>query len=159
MRKILLRSKGRKGWADLTEAAFRNEAHLHTLLYEDPRLIPFTDLGEGCPEPRVFVREAGLPGSGSTDLIGVDEQGRITIIECKLATNPEQKRKVIGQVLEYAAFLWRMSYERFDRLFEKECRQAGKPDLAQLVAPEDDPEWSEDEFRGNVETSLLRLAQ
>ncbi|MFB3881901.1 MAG: hypothetical protein ACE149_11595 [Armatimonadota bacterium] len=154
MRKILLRSKGKKGWDQLAESAFRDEAHLQELLYEDPRLIPFADLGEGVPEPRVYVREAGLPGSGSTDLIGVDEFGGITIIECKLATNPEQKRKVVGQVLEYAAFLWRMSYDDFERLFEEEYRTAGKSGLAPLVAPPDDAEWSEEEFRANVESSL-----
>ena len=156
MRKMLLRGVGERGWHEVNQAAFKDESHLQQLLYEDPRLIPFADLGEGYPEPKVFVREAGLPGSGSTDLIGVDEQGRITIIECKLATNSEQKRKVIGQVLEYAAFLWQMSYERFEQLFSREFGAAGKPGLAQMVAPESDPDWSEAEFRGNVGTSLAQ---
>jgi hypothetical protein len=154
MRKMLLRSKGERKWHDVSEAPFRDEAHLQKLLYEDPRLIPFADLGEGYPEPRAFVREAGLPGSGNTDLVGVDEQGRITVIECKLATNPEQKRKVVGQVLEYAAFLWQMSYESFEKLFARSLAAAGKSGLAQLVAPEDNSEWSEAEFPGNVEASL-----
>ncbi len=154
MRKVLLRREGTASWQQAEEAAFQNEDHLQRLLYDDPRLIPFSDLGEGILEPRVFVRESGLPGSGSTDLIGVDEEGRITIIECKLATNPEQKRKVVGQVLEYASFLWQMSYDSFERLFEKAFRAAGKSGLAALVGPEGDSEWSEPEFRGNVQTTL-----
>lgn len=154
MRKILLRDRNGKEWHEVTEAAFKSESHLHDLLYQDPRLIPFADLGEGHPEPRVFVREAGLPGSGSTDLIGVDEQGGITIIECKLATNPEQKRKVIGQVLEYAAFLWQMIYERFEKLFEREFRKVGKTSLPELVAPPEDAEWAEDQFQRSVQAVL-----
>ena len=154
MRKILLRQKDSNAWQHAEEAPFRNEAQLQELLYEDPSLIPFEDLGEGVVAPRVFVREAGLPGSGSTDLIGVDDAGSITVIECKLATNPEQKRKVVGQVLEYAAFLWRMEYDGFERLFEKECAASNAAGLAELVAPVDDAEWSEAEFRGNVESTL-----
>ncbi|MBE9565440.1 MAG: hypothetical protein IMF16_01675, partial [Proteobacteria bacterium] len=156
MRRVLVRPQGQANWQRADEANFEDEAHLQRLLYENPGLIPFADLGEGISEPRVFVREAGLPGSGHTDLIGVDEGGGITIIECKLATNQEQKRKVVGQVLEYAAFLWQMSYDRFDRLFEKEYGPAGKAGLAELVAPEGDTEWSEDDFRGGIGSNLER---
>jgi len=154
MRKVLLRREGTADWQQAREAMFQDEDHLQRLLYDDPRLIPFSDLGEGMLEPRVFVRESGLPGSGSTDLIGVDEEGRVAIIECKLATNPEQKRKVVGQVLEYAAYLWQMGYDGFERLFEKQYRTAGKDGLAALVGPEGDTEWSEAEFRGNVQATL-----
>jgi urease gamma subunit len=41
------------------------------------------------------------------------------IIETKLARNGEIRRKVIGQVLEYAAHLWGMSFEEFDDFFLK----------------------------------------
>ena len=44
----------------------------------------------------------------------MDEDGLITVIECKLSRNPEVKRKVIGQILGYGAFLWQMSYEEFE---------------------------------------------
>jgi len=156
MRRVLVRPEGQADWQRTEEASFKDEAHLQQLLYENPGLIPFADLGEDVPEPRAFVREAGLPGSGYTDLIGVDEGGGITVIECKLATNQEQKRKVVGQVLEYAAFLWEMSYDRFEKLFEKEYVRAGKPDLAELVAPDGDTEWSEEDFRGSISANLER---
>jgi hypothetical protein len=48
----------------------------------------------------VFIREAGLPGSGYTDLLGVDERGNILVVETKHARNDEVRRKVIGQVLD-----------------------------------------------------------
>jgi hypothetical protein len=83
------------------------------MLYQSPELIP---LRAGENAPRVFVRESGLPGSGSTDLLDVDSDGNIYVVECKLASNSEIRRKVIGQVLEYAAFLWNMQYEDFDQL-------------------------------------------
>src|SRR5207302_5778340 len=55
--------------------------------------------------------------SGFTDLVGVDAQGGMLVVETKLARNGEIRRKVIGQVLEYAAYLWGMSFDDFDALF------------------------------------------
>jgi hypothetical protein len=75
---------------------FAAEAQLQKLLYDSPELIP-TSYEED--QPAVFIREAGLPGSGYTDLLGVDERGNILVVETKLARNDEVRRKVIGQVL------------------------------------------------------------
>lgn len=149
-----MRPEGQADWQRVDEASFRDEAHLQRLLYEDPVLIPFSDLGEAYTAPKTYVREAGLPGSGNTDLIGVDENGGITVIECKLATNSEQKRTVVGQVLEYAAFLWGMRYEDFEQLFEREYSGAGKSGLAELVASPEEGAWSEGDFRASVQSAL-----
>jgi len=117
--KIAMRAKAdTEGWKKVMDRNYRDEAHLQQLLYESPDLIPIEELGEGTVGPRLFVKEAGLPGSGNTDLIGVDEGGGVTIVECKLATNPDIRRKVIGQVLEYAAYLWQMSYDEFDGIVQ-----------------------------------------
>jgi RecB family endonuclease NucS len=66
------------------------------MLYESPELIPTKVEDQAV----IFTREAGLPGSGFTDLVGVDAQGNVLIVETKLARNGEIRRKVIGQVLE-----------------------------------------------------------
>ena len=44
-----------------------------------------------------------MPGIGSIDLLLSDQDGILTILETKLADNPEITREVVGQVLEYAA--------------------------------------------------------
>jgi hypothetical protein len=49
-------------------------------------------------------------GSGIADIVFVSPSGRITIVECKLWRNPESRRKVVGQILDYAAALARLSY-------------------------------------------------
>jgi hypothetical protein len=119
---IVIRSQGGK-WQEATKVEFADEAQLQKLLYDSPELIP-TSYEED--QPAVFIREAGLPGSGYTDLLGVDERGNILLVETKLARNDEVRRKVIGQVLEYAAYLWQMSFEEFDSLFIK---RGGRPVL------------------------------
>jgi hypothetical protein len=107
---ILFRSQGGK-WTKVAKFEFENEAQLQELIYASPELI-----GDDHTAA-VFTREVGLPGSGYTDLIGVDTDGNILVVETKLAKNPEIRRKVIGQVVEYAAYLWQMPYDNFDQVF------------------------------------------
>ena len=93
---IVVRSQGGK-WQKAAKVEFAAEAQLQKLLYDSPELIP-TSYEED--QPAVFIREAGLPGSGYTDLLGVDERGNILVVETKHARNDEVRRKVIGQVLD-----------------------------------------------------------
>jgi len=121
---ILIRTNGSK-WQQVDRFAFPDETHLQRLLHDSPELIPLTNA-----DSAVFIREANLPGSGYTDLLGVDGDGNILVVETKLAKNQEVRRKVLGQILEYGAFLWGMSYEAFDGLF---VARAGKH-LIDLIA-------------------------
>ncbi|TET22989.1 MAG: hypothetical protein E3J71_04025 [Candidatus Stahlbacteria bacterium] len=112
--RIMVRSKGEKGWKPLDESHYDSEAHLQELLNKDISLIPIE------PPLLTCASEFGLPGSGATDIVAVDQDGAITIVECKLAKSHEVRRMVIGQLLEYAAFLTKMPVddflERFDEL-------------------------------------------
>ena len=81
---IVIRKQGGK-WEKTDKVIFADEAQLQRLLYESPELIP-TKVED---QAAVFTREAGLPGSGFTDLVGVDAQGNILIVETKLARNGE----------------------------------------------------------------------
>lgn len=153
---ILLRKKGEGRWIKVREQKFENESALQDILYHSPEVIPIETLGENLLKPRLFIKEAGLPGSGNTDLIGIDEQGGITIIECKLATNTDVRRKVIGQVLEYAAYLWQMTYDQFDNIC---CKAEGWVDkhlidVMREKINEIQEAWSEEDFRHSVISTL-----
>jgi RecB family endonuclease NucS len=97
---ILIRKHGAR-WERAEEVIYADEAQLQKMLYDSPELIP-TKLES---QVAVFTKESGLPGSGFTDLLGVDAQGNVLLVETKLARNREIRREVIGQVLEYAAYL------------------------------------------------------
>jgi len=124
---------------------FKEESHLQQLLHESPDLI----VTKEEELPAIFMRGAGLPGSGSTDLVGVDGFGNILVVETKLAKSHEIRRKVIGQVLEYAAYLWRMPYEEFNSLFK---RREGRT-IEELFREQSDS-ISIEEIIGKVETNL-----
>ena len=148
--RILVRKEKSKQWDFAEPINPKIEAELQHLLAESPSIIPIDDIREGI-SPLVFaVREFGLPGSGNTDVIGFTPEGDIAIIECKLSANPEVKRKVIGQILEYAAYLWEMKYDDLDRRVYDICK---KP-LVSLVAEAVAGEFDEVAFRTGIETVL-----
>ncbi len=93
------RNKG-TGWELLATAGFPDEATLHTLVEESPHLLPLA----GSPRVAILGREVQR-GTGYADLIGVERDGRMVVIEVKLAKNAEARRAVVSQVLAYAAYL------------------------------------------------------
>jgi len=148
--RILIRADDSKEWKFAESIGAKAEAELQNLLIESPSLIPIDEIREGV-SPLVFaVSEFGFPGSGATDILAFSSDGDVAIIECKLATNPEIKRKVIGQILEYAAYLWQMSYEELDSRVQK---LKGKS-LSELVEESVAGEWDEERFRNGVRQSL-----
>lgn len=153
--KILMRNQKSASWKLVESAAYGAEAELQNLLASSPSLIPVDEIREGVSPLVVAVSEFGLAGSGNTDLLAFSAEGDIAIVECKLAANAEIKRKVIGQILEYGAYLWNMTYEEVD---QRVNRLRGKS-LADLVAEsKKDSEWDEENFRSNVQDALTRGA-
>ncbi len=84
-------------WGLLAPAGFPDEASLHTLVEQAPHILPLS----GAPRLAVVGREVFL-GGNYADLIAVETNGRLVIIEIKLAKNSEARRAVIAQVLTYA---------------------------------------------------------
>jgi hypothetical protein len=95
----------------VAETAIPTEAALHDALTDHPQLIPAADLGFG--RTVVVGRESGLAG-GYADLVLLDEQGRLAIVEIKKEGNPDTRR-VVAQLLDYAAGLWGVSLDDFER--------------------------------------------
>ena len=124
---------------------YTDEAALQVLVSESPELL-------GANEPLAVVRELAIPGVGSLDLAAVSPSGKITLVECKLAANPEIRRNVIGQVFAYAAGLWSLSYDEFNQLFASRSGQS----LADAVAAAGrlESDWDQDDFRRAVAANL-----
>jgi hypothetical protein len=96
------------------------ESALQQRILDSPTLLP------GVEGPAVAAKEVPVRRAGSADVVVVDATGAITIVECKRASNPECRRSVVGQVVEYAAGLWRLEYEDFERLL-KSCTGLTNP--------------------------------
>jgi hypothetical protein len=104
----------------LTEEVFytgdMNESWLQEVLFSAGDLLNQTS--RDSLDPIIpLCRELPLRGSSSTvflDILAVRASGRPVLIECKLWKNPQARREVIGQILEYGALLQGQSYSDVD---------------------------------------------
>lgn len=90
-----------------------SEGWLQNLLFGHPDLIPMAGIDPAAGSFIPVCRELPLPKPGGVvylDLFGVTPTGRPVLIECKLWRNPQARREVVAQILEYAALLRRWSY-------------------------------------------------
>jgi hypothetical protein len=102
----LLIRQGDGSWLEPTDAGYALESELQEILASYPELIP--GVSAAAKTCREFQSEAG-----PADIIVVDSTGELTLVECKLASNPQIRREVVGQMFDYASRLWKMDVEEF----------------------------------------------
>lgn len=96
------------------DTAGRNEAWLRDTLLEHPELLPIREVDPAFVPLVPLCRELRT-GAGSLDLAFINGHGRLTLVECKLWRNPEARRKVVAQVLDYARAIKTWSYSDLQR--------------------------------------------
>lgn len=84
----------------------------------------------------VVAREVSTPQGGRIDLVTVDQDGVVSLCECKLDRNAGSRRELLGQVLEYAGALEGMKFSDFRRLMTDRL-QVDLIDAMRERAPED----------------------
>ncbi len=94
-------------WSSPAVTSYSTESHLQEVLAGQPGLLP------GVSSSPVAVRELQT-GAGPLDVVVIDAEGQLTLVECKLASNAQIRREIVGQVLDYASALWRMPFEQLD---------------------------------------------
>lgn len=148
--KILIRNHKTEKWQKVNSAAYTNESELQKLLAEDPALIATDEINSQAGEMVVAFREFPL-SIGSVDLLGFSAEGDIFVVECKLASNPQIKRRVIAQVLEYGAGLWGLPYEDIDQRVVVQTQMSLSEHIREEI---NSPDWQEEDFRETVKTNL-----
>ena len=93
----------------LNRPPFR-EDRLQALLAEHPALLPVDEI-EPAFAPLVLLGREVPCEAGSIDAVFVSPGGYVTLVEAKLWDNPEARREVVGQVLDYARVLAGWSFE------------------------------------------------
>lgn len=132
---------------------FYDENWIQELCFQNPHLLPVEELEPTFGGIIPICRELTID-SGSIDLVYINEYGFITIGECKLWRNPEARRKVIGQVLDYAKDLAKLNYSKF----ESECLKSRKKANKSLfeIIQEYYPDIEEQSFIDHVQTNLKK---
>ncbi|MCD6462064.1 MAG: hypothetical protein J7L61_04925 [Thermoplasmata archaeon] len=100
---IIISKNGRNA-KKLDRKDFEIESKMQDYVSANPEVIPVEDVKENT-KMVVLTREFPVD-IGSIDALGVDKDGEIYILETKLDKNSD-KRKVIAQILEYGAYLYK----------------------------------------------------
>lgn len=111
----------------------------------------------GSPRLVIVGREVRL-GSGYADLLAIGPEGRLAVIEIKLARNAEARRAVVAQALAYAAYLYRMNAETLERdILRSHLVERGYQSLADAVAAFDqEGEFDPETFSQRLQDCLQR---
>jgi hypothetical protein len=133
-----------------------DEAWLQALLHGHPEIFPIDQIEPGFGDLIPLCRELPLP-SGFLDNLFVTRDGKLVLVEAKLWRNPEARRTVVAQALDYAAAVFRMSYGELESEVLK-ARRAGKESAESLVkiVAGDSEGFDEAEFADAVQCNLER---
>ena len=147
----------------LKETRFPTEDKLQTLIAEHPELLDGEQIRPGDARRWILVtREKGIAASAgegtrwSVDHLIIDQDAVPTLAEVKRGSNPEIRRTIVGQLLEYAAHAtetW--TAEELRGMFERQSEARGRDaeaELAALLQMDGDPDV--DGFWEDVSTNL-----
>lgn len=88
-----------------------SESWLQHRLFENPQSLPFGEIDPAYKAVCPLCMELNT-GAGPIDIVYITPQGRLVLVETKLWRNPEARRKVIAQILDYAKELAQWSFAR-----------------------------------------------
>lgn len=134
------------------------EALLQTLIHASPSCIPIKEIDPGFSDLRSVCTELPLENGGVerfADNLLVNPDGRLCLVECKLARNLESDREVLAQLLDYAFVLAGLSYESLRDRARRATKSTGDPIVDAVLGPGADPDQAEELIAG-VERSLQR---
>lgn len=129
-----------------------SERWLQMLIQRHPALLPVQQIEPGLNPLVPVCVELPLP-CGYADNLFITPDGGIVLVEAKLWRNPEARREVVGQVLDYAKDLSGWSYEDL-QAGVRIARREPHADLFRLVCGDDAASEAEATFIDAVSRNL-----
>ncbi|SRR6266496_4510766 len=141
----------------LNEKTFSEEC-LQKLIHENPSILPIKDIESGF-SPLISIGREVQTSAGFIDNLFISPEGYLTIVETKLWRNPQARREVVGQIIDYAKELnsWSFSdlnntVKKFNRFFNN--KSDGLIETIRKYKEFD--EYEEQFFIDNVSKNLKR---
>lgn len=103
------------------------EGWIQGLIEKHPEVLPVAEI-EPVFSPLLSVGREVSTGAGSIDNLFLSPEGYLTIVETKLWRNPEARRQVVGQIIDYAKDVSGWSFEDLDsrvREYNRDFRTSG----------------------------------
>lgn len=116
-----------------------DERWLQNFLFDNPGAIPIEDIDNTFAGMIPVCCELNT-AAGPLDILYVTPHGKLVIVEVKLWRNPEARRKVVAQIIDYAKELNKWDYEDLQREVSKQTRRKGNAlyDIVKSHWPEAD---------------------
>jgi hypothetical protein len=130
-----------------------DESWIQDLIDRHPECLPITEI-EPTLEGAISVCREMPTTHGPIDNVLITPDGDIVLIETKLWKNPEARRTVVAQALDYAACVFDMDYQSFETAVLRARAGEAKRPLYALF--EGKSEKDEPGFIDAVETNLRR---
>jgi hypothetical protein len=130
-----------------------SEAALQKLIHEHPACLPIAEIDPMFSAPVPICTELNTP-AGPVDNFMVTASGLPVLVECKLWRNPEMRRQVVSQILDYAKELSRWSSSDLQREANRRLGSKGNPLLERVRAA--GHEVDEAEFNDSLTANLRR---
>lgn len=127
-----------------------SENFIQELVHRHPEALPIGEIDAAYLGAVPVCRELNTP-AGPIDNFLVTADGLPVIVECKLWRNPQARREVVGQVLDYAKELSRWTSADIER----EAARRGVQSLFELVRASH-PDADEAAFHDGLSTSLAK---
>lgn len=129
------------------------EADIQEMVHDHPSILPIAEIDPIFANPVAICRELRTP-AGPIDNLLVTPTGLPIIVECKLWRNPEGRREVVGQILDYAKELSRWSSSDLQREVNKRLNTSGNSLLDRVR--QIDPNVEEIGFNDALTNNLRR---
>ena len=116
-----------------------DEKWLQKIIFENIDLITVTDPSYDKISVIPLCRELTLNDGIRNiflDILAVTETGKLILIECKLWKNPQARREVLAQTLEYASLLQSLSYSDLTAKLKKHLPALNQDPIAELFRSE-----------------------
>lgn len=101
-----------------------DEDTLRNVLFNNPQALPIRDIDSAYVTPIPLCKELST-GAGLIDAVFANSHGRLILAEFKLWRNPQARREVIGQILDYAKELASWDYEDLQSAVAKNTKRSG----------------------------------
>ena len=89
------------------------EDWIQELIHVNPNILPVNEIDAGF-SPAISIGREIATSTGKIDNLFVSPDGYLTIVETKLWRNPDARRTVVGQILDYAKELSKWTFTDLD---------------------------------------------
>ncbi len=132
-----------------------SEADIQALVHAHPSCLPISEIDAIFDSPVAICRELQTP-AGPIDNLLITPTGLPILVECKLWRNPQGRREVVGQILDYAKELSRWSSSDLQREVSRCLKWKLPQDPVLGLVRDAGHEVNEIEFNDNLTINLRR---